>query len=190
MDKRTTLAFVLIGLLLIVWFYINSPTPPPPMEKDLDTSLVESDSLRPSLEEEIEKAVKKEEPAAAFVDSAEQKDEQIITIETDLVKLELTSRGASIRKYYLKEFRTWYFRRLPDTANFYDRHVQLINKGSDGKFGEFNMIFVTKEGKLVNTSNLYFDSDADDYYYQVTGDDSLKKSYSYQYNTKRLCFLW
>ena len=180
MDKRTTLAFVLIGLLLIVWFYINSPTPPPPMEKDLDTSLVESDSLRPSLEEEIEKAVKKEEPAAAFVDSAEQKDEQIITIETDLVKLELTSRGASIRKYYLKEFRTWYFRRLPDTANFYDRHVQLINKGSDGKFGEFNMIFVTKEGKLVNTSNLYFDSDADDYYYQVTGDDSLKISYSYQ----------
>ncbi|MGE5354303.1 MAG: hypothetical protein ACM3P0_19610, partial [Acidobacteriota bacterium] len=41
MDKQTTIAFVLIGAILIVWLYLSSPTPQnPPVKKPGDTTLV------------------------------------------------------------------------------------------------------------------------------------------------------
>jgi len=40
MDKQTTLAFVLIGLILITWLYFNSPEPPKEVKSSKDSTLV------------------------------------------------------------------------------------------------------------------------------------------------------
>ena len=45
MDKQSTAAFVLIGIILVVWLYFNSPTPPPPAPTQ-DSTLVQKDTLK------------------------------------------------------------------------------------------------------------------------------------------------
>lgn len=176
MDRNTTSAFILIGLILVVWLYFNSPTPPPTQPPKADSTLVKRDT---TVAKPVQEAAKKETErveSAPFGEIAQQV-EKIITIETDLVKLEMTSKGARIRKYYLKKYGTWYRYDVKDTSNFYDRHVQLVNPN---KGGDFNIIFVTKEGKLVNTSVLDFNSGLKNYYYRISGTDSLECVYEFK----------
>lgn len=175
MDKQTTSAFILIGVILVVWLYINAPEPQPQVPGNIkDSTLVKNDSPIPAEETERNNApdfeIKPEDDADSLYSSEE---ERIITIETDLVKLELTSKGARIRKYYLKEFETWYHRKF-DESDFYNTHVQLINDK-----GDFNVVFVTKEGRLINTANVDFQTDKKDYYYKVTGDETVSLTYEF-----------
>ncbi|MEW6506700.1 MAG: membrane protein insertase YidC [Bacteroidota bacterium] len=176
MDRNTTLAFILIGLILVVWLYINSPTPPPQQTKEEDSTLVKQDTVAAKPVQESAKKDTEQIKPAPFGDLPEQK-EKIVTIETELVKLEMTTKGARLRKYYLKKYGTWYRYDVKDTSNFFDRHVQLINQNQGG---DFNIIFVTKEGKLVNTSALDFNSDLSSHYYRITGTDSLKSVYEFR----------
>ncbi len=178
MDKQSTLAFILIGLILIVWLYLTAPQQPVMPPKTQDTTLVnkrksKADSLR------IAQA-KKEKEAKERIKAAEAKartqpvklslkPSRIITIETNLAKFELSSLGARIRKYYLKKYDTWYANKIKDTSDFYDRHVQLINPKEGG---DLNIVFISKDGKLINTKSIDFKTDANNYYYRVK--DSLK----------------
>jgi len=41
MDKQSTLAFVLMGLVLVVWLYLNSPEPQPQNISKTDSTLVQ-----------------------------------------------------------------------------------------------------------------------------------------------------
>ncbi len=190
MDKQTTIAFVLIGLILIVWLYFNSPTPPPPNQKAQDSTLVAQKQRQAAVQDslkKLEEAKKKklaEETAAKAKKAAEKnlpaamkvsKPERIITVETNLAKIELTSKGARLRKYYLKKYDTWYAKEIKDTNDFYDRHVQLINVNKEG--GDFNLLFLTKAGSLINTKDLNFDCSAKGYYYKVAKGDSLVLTY-------------
>ncbi len=176
MDKRTTSAFILIGIILVVWLYINSPTPPPQQPKQTDTTLVKTDTVKEKVVKEIE-PLKTEVTESAPFGEVETRAEKIITIETDLVKIEMTTKGARIRKYYLKNYGTWYKYDIEDSTNFYDRHAQLVNPGQGG---DFNIIFVTKEGKLVNTAALDFSSNVYQHYYRLSGTDSLVANYEFK----------
>ena len=182
MDKQTTIAFVVIGLILVVWLYINSPEPQPPKAKNpKDTTLVKQNK-----EQKKQEIAKKEAPAPkpAVKDTVSganelqkgHKKERVITIETDLALYEMTSRGARIRKVYLKKYKTWYHNLLPDSATFYQKHVQLIN---DKNGGDFNLVFVTKNGHLINTKQLDFESNLDQYKYKLSGKDSLVLAYTF-----------
>lgn len=179
MDKQTTAAFILIGVILVVWLYMNSPEPQPPSQNIPDTSRV--DETGPAVKELEQKIKEPESTPPAIPESGPfasgDKEEKIITIENDLVKLELTSKGARIRKYYLKEYSTWYYRNIKDTSDFYNKHVQLVNP-FDG--GDLNLVFVTGEGQLVNTSRLDFAPAFEDYYFRVESGDSIVLSYSYK----------
>jgi YidC/Oxa1 family membrane protein insertase len=181
MDKQTTAAFILIGVILVVWLYMNSPEPQPPGQNIPDTSRVdESVPAVKELEQEIKKPVSTPSsiPQSGPFASGD-KEEKIITIENDLVKLELTSKGARIRKYYLKEYKTWYYRNIKDTSDFYNTHVQLVNP-FDG--GDLNLVFVSGDGQLVNTSSIDFSPAFEDYYFKVESSDSIVLSYSYKIN--------
>ena len=47
MDRNTTIAFILIGGILVLWLYLNSPTPPPPQKgKKTDTTQVYKDTTK------------------------------------------------------------------------------------------------------------------------------------------------
>ncbi len=180
MDKNTSIAFVLIGLILIVWLYFNSPTPQQhPTNKAEKTAVTPKDTAAAKTETKVQQ--QKEETKSQAEDAllgGTQLPERIITVENDLVKLELTSKGARIRRYFLKKYKTWYHNEIaPKDTNFYNQHVQLINTSKNG--GDFNIVFVTKEGKLVNTAHLDFSTPASNYYYKVSGKDSLSIDFKF-----------
>lgn len=179
MDKQSTLAFVLMGIVLVVWLFLNSPEPQPQVASTADTTQVQSKSEtklnKPS--EEFKKELPSKNSAKSdndqlFAESDEKA--QIISIENDLAKIEMTSKGGKIRKYYLKDYKTWYYHDY-DESDFYNTHVQLINQMNGG---DLDIVFFTEQGK-VNTSSLDFTSSADNFSYKISGSDSLKISYSH-----------
>lgn len=180
MDKQTTAAFIFIGIILVVWLYFNSPTPQPTQQKKADTTAVQNENR---VKEEIEtKPVEQPKEETASFGNVEQP-EKIVTIETELAKIEITSKGGRIRKYFLKNYGTWYREEIEDTSDFYNQHVQLINSKNGG---DFNVLFVTKDGKLVNSSALDFSSDLTNYYYKLSAKDSLAVNYVFKNPENRI----
>ncbi|MBK8944480.1 MAG: membrane protein insertase YidC [Ignavibacteriae bacterium] len=178
MDKQSTIAFILIGIILVFWLYLNSPQPPVSQPKKEDsTKVIEkndtiiSDNTTISQPKETEKIA----PPSNFNKPILQ--EKVITIETDLALLELTSKGGRLKKFYLKNYKTWYHNDI-DSNDFFNTYVQLINYKKDG--GDFNIVFVTKEGQLINTKNLDFESDIYKSYYKVKEGDSLTLNYTFK----------
>jgi YidC/Oxa1 family membrane protein insertase len=175
MDKNTSIAFILIGVILVTWLYFNSPAPQPQQKKKSETTAVEKkDTLSTKEAVKPKEDSKTAEESTPF--SSKMLEEKIITVETNLAKIELTSRGAKIRRYFLKKYKTWYHNQVKDT-NFYNQYVQLVNTAKNG--GDFNIIFVTKDGKRVNTSLIDFTSNANNYYYKVNGKDSVSVNYTF-----------
>ena len=118
MDKQTTSAFILMGLILVVWLYFNSPEPQPQIPQPNDTTSVVD--KKNSAEADIDENEKVSKPQNLEEQKTGQETEQsqnvfgktdqegqIITIETDLSKIEMTNKGGKIRKIYLKEYNTW-----------------------------------------------------------------------------------
>jgi len=181
MDRQSTIAFILIGVILVFWLYLNAPDPQKLPPKTNDSTQVDNNipiAKEPEVKKEIAEKTKtatdfETEPVLENPDIPE----KVITVETDLALIELTTKGARIRKFYLKEYETWYHSKIEDSTDFYNKHVQLINYNKDG--GDFNIVFVTKEGKLVNTKSLDFEPDKRQSYIRVNENDSLVINFTY-----------
>jgi len=196
MDRQTTIAFIIIGAILVLWLYLNSPKPGEQQQKPADTTQVAKDTLAKSEKNKpspksIQKPEKKAITAKTSADTLNiskyfpftKQKEQLITIDNDLVKLEISSKGGDIKKYFLKDYKNWFAADTKGNKNFYENHVQLVNYPKGG--GGPDLSFVSADGKAVNTSNLYFTSDAKQYYYKLTGKDSLVISYRLNVDSKR-----
>ncbi|KAF0151994.1 MAG: preprotein translocase subunit YidC [Ignavibacteria bacterium] len=169
MDRNSTLAFLLIGVILVIWLYWNSPAPEPP-KPQTPTTVEQKDTVKQTVPASAQE--QKQEEATPF--GASNLSEKIVTIETELSIIELTSKGGKIRRVFLKKYNTWYYSKDKDTT-FYKKYVQLVNTSRNG--GDFNIIFVTKDGKLVNTSSLDFIADKTKSHYKIAGKDSLEIEY-------------
>ncbi len=184
MDRNTISAFVLIGLVLVVWLYFNSPDPQTQKKPKQTTT---------QTEQKINEDTAKQEAAAQthLKDQLQAVDssfgvsvdaEKIITIETDLSRIELTNKGGKVKRVFLKKYNTWYYSKTKDTT-YYNKTVQIVNSKSGG---DFNVIFVTKEGKLVNSSTLDFKANSSNPYYRLTGKDSLAIEYKFTNKENRV----
>ncbi|MBS1492169.1 MAG: membrane protein insertase YidC [Bacteroidetes bacterium] len=163
MDRRSIIGFVLIGVVLMFWLYWNtSKTPPPPPKKqdsvkvetkqNTDTSKApnnivsstqsKNDSITSSLGNIFSK-----NSSTGSSDSASTKPavEKIITVENKKVEIEFTNYGGTLRKFTIKDFKTWD-----------NNPMQLVN-WKKGK--ELHLIFTSKDGKQINTANLVFEAD-------------------------------
>lgn len=182
MDKQTTIAFVLIGAILIIWLYMNSPEPQPQQIQKPDSTLTRKDSVGHTVKQSVpaQENVAKDTTAIGKL-FQQNSQERIITVENDLVKLELTTNGAKIKRYFLKEYQTWYANE--DSIDFYRNHVQLVNTKADN--GDLNIVFVTKDGKLLNTSNAAFNSDKNQSYYKLGAKDSLEINFTLNVESNR-----
>lgn len=176
MDKQTVIAFVLIGVILMVWLYLTTPTTPPPQpqKKDNVTKNIE-DSLNNALtkNQEIEKStsqtlVEKKDTSEYFYNSEKEK---VITIENDVAVIELSSKGATFNKYFLKEYKNWFYKKLPKDAPYYQKNIQLINYSKGKPLG---IEFITTDGKVVSTNELNFSVNLNQNYYKLTKNDSLQ----------------
>ncbi len=153
MDKQTTLGFVLIAAVLMVWMWYTSPKPQPQQQKQT-TEKIAGDSAQQAQSPKIERAiVQAPAPQTANIESnlygkyfsgRENGKEKFITIETDDYTAVISSKGAVIKKWEMKQYKTW------DK----EHQVQLV---SDSTSGDFSLLFTTTDGKLINTKDLYFD---------------------------------
>ncbi|MBP1647050.1 MAG: yidC [Bacteroidetes bacterium] len=153
MDKQSVLGFVLIGLILIVWMWIQTPTTPPPRTAPADSAAahpvqpVHRDTT-PAVPAAVPEKGKADTSVAAlgrFFAGAAGGTEKILVIKTDLYTAEITTRGGLIRKWELQNYLTW--DKLPVQLVEYDRG------------GDYSMLFTSSDGKLINTRNLYFNAD-------------------------------
>lgn len=178
MDKQTTLAFILIGAILFIWLYMNSPEPVP-NTKSTDTTISQTKKSIPdeSINQKVKPSETKEKAKSDTLKSfpSENIPEKIITIENELAIIKFNTRGGRIYKYYLKKYNTWYYENY-DESKYYKRNVQLIN-AKDG--GDLNLVFVTNDGELVNTSKINFTPNLDKNYYRLKSDESLILSFLY-----------
>lgn len=142
MDKRPIIGIVLIVLLVVAWMTYNSSfsTRPVPQNAQDSTKSQQKAAVDTPEQPQTEQAAR----YGSEFDLVTSGNEQRITIETDLVKAVISSRGGVIKRWELKKYNSW--RGEP---------VQIIPY--DNKLGEMGIFFSTHKGESIDTRTLYFD---------------------------------
>lgn len=142
MDKRTVLAFVLIALVFFAWSYFFAPTPPPAETAPAQTQ----QQTTPTTPIPSPKPAQPELPAR-FEHLAAGAN-RYVTIETPLYTATLNSRGGTLARFELKNFKTWY-----------GAPVQLISD-SAGFPGVLGVEYTARDGRTVSTDGLNYTIEA------------------------------
>lgn len=143
MDRQALLGYILIFLLLVIWMWMNTPPPADPSVQQQQITAQDTVKPAPVKIEAEQKPQTLSQPFGQFFTGREKGADRSITIETDLFIAELTAKGGLIKKWELKNYKTW--DGLP---------VQLVDYESKG---DFSLLFTTTDGRLINTRDLYFD---------------------------------
>lgn len=188
MDRNTTIAFVLIGAILIIWLFMNTPERKEESKSTQDTTTVVEkkieDSLRVIKEEkkpEVFPTEKQDENTLGIFSNSATDSGRIITIETDFAIYEMSTKGGNFHKVYLKKFNNWYSSDLNGGNDYYKTSVQLINYSVDNAY---DIAFVSSEGKAINTKNLRFDAPQKSKY-QIFGKDTLEITFKLELDRSR-----
>ncbi len=162
MDRNVVTATVLITLILLVWFYFITPPLPPPGElQRADSTLVAEAPRIIEPEEEIEQPALEETlivVADSTIAGAQDGEERIITVDTDLYEAQFSTKGATLVSFTLKEYK------------LFDQEtpVQLVDTT---KTGALAMFFTTPASRNVDTRSFYFDTDFSGDLIQVNAGD-------------------
>ena len=149
MDRQTTLGFILIGVVLIAWMWLQAPPPPQAQPPRADTQAVAvAPPPQPIPEPQVAPGrLRGEEETASpskFFEARTAGDEKVMTITTDRYVAQISTRGGLIRKWELRDYKTW------------SQHpVQMVDYD---RGGDLSLLFTSSDGKLVNTRSLYFDA--------------------------------
>ncbi len=166
MDRNTIIGFTLIALVLMVWMWMNAPPP----SKNMPTS--DSLATKTHLKEDSTRSAQHVRPESLvantptdtlgkYFSSLADGEQKHISIETDLFRGVLSTKGGGIQSWELKKFLTW------------DQYP--VNFLNNGKAGDFSLLFYSQDGKLINTKNLIFSSIVSDKQnIRISGNDSVK----------------
>ncbi|NEV93790.1 membrane protein insertase YidC [Psychroflexus sp. YR1-1] len=159
-DKNSIIGFTLIGLILILFMYLNPTQDVAPEEKpaeQVETSVqknpeVASPQSSPSLAETTGSSLQDSVTAelakreyGAFAYSAVKdfaKDDAVTTIENEVLEIQVSNKGGQIVEAKMKQHDT-----------YKGEPVYLIKDGN----ASFNISFEANDGRTYNTSNLYFE---------------------------------
>lgn len=185
MDKKSLLGFVLIGIVLMIWLYWNSSTQQKMVQQNknkiTDSIKVQEktlsknpeinsiDTSNKSLNNIILDSLKNDSlnikygkifSQKAIENSANPK-EKIIILENEKVQMEFSNYGGGLKKYTIKNYETWD-----------NKPLQLV----DWKKGkELHLLFTSKEGRLINTKDLVFESEYPEWKKVELGSDTTFK---------------
>ena len=143
MDRNTTIGFVLIALVLVVWMWLNAPQPGVHQQQAVDTAQTQKARAQttkayaptPTMADKVDSLGRFFTPLSRGTESSVE-GQRSVHCDHFLPGSKHPQVGTE------EKLRTW------------DQHtVNLIN--SDDR-GEFNLLFYSADGKLINTSGLYF----------------------------------
>jgi len=178
MDKQTTIAFVLIGAILILWLYISAPTPTKQNTvKEKQKTTLQQDTVTSKVKDTLVTAKDIDTSSVFTSKTTDSQKEEYLYIQTDLVNIELSNKGANFRKVFLKKYNNWFSAHQTGDENNTKDHVQLIdyNRG-----GSYDLSFVSNDGKGVNTKDLFFKTDDNQSSYKIETNDSLVVNYRFE----------
>lgn len=172
MDKRSTLALVLMTLLIMAWMMYMSVTQKPPetshdnISKKQDTAKTEyvpeeNEDIEPtgSIADTQTDSLRTENKYGRYFSKFAQGTEKRLTIETDLYTARVSSKGLSLLRWELKDYLSWD-----------KKPVQLIWNDE----GELYFSFLTIDNKRLESRELYFELlEPAKLNHKLTGDDSL-----------------
>ncbi|MDB5035545.1 MAG: yidC [Chlorobi bacterium] len=142
MDKRTTLAFVLIAVIMVAWYMYFGPKAPQQSVNTPRIDTVAKPAATPA------PAAIPQVPLTGKYLAATQGDGRLITIKSPLYTAIFNTRGALLSRFTLNHYKTWY-----------GDPVQLISD-SVGFPGELGLEYVAAGGVKVPTESMIFTVDA------------------------------
>ena len=158
MDRQAIVGFVLIAIVLIVWMSMNASHPPAPKQTVGDTVSTQTQAAAPA--PKIVEQEEQKDSLGRFFSAAGKGVEKIFIVETEEYRAEITTKGGLVRKWEMKNYKTWD-----------GEPVELVNFT---KGGDFSLLFNSSDGKLINTRNLFFQCSMVPWERTVLkGDDSL-----------------
>jgi YidC/Oxa1 family membrane protein insertase len=165
LDRNVVTATLLIGLIMMVWLLWLAPQQQAPrVDTPADsTGLVGAPApdITPAEQAVTGTTVSPGIPVAtgdSLFATAERGEEELVTVETDLYTAVLSTRGATIRSFELKEYKK--FDRVTP--------VQLVDTSGVGALA---LSFTSINSHRVDSRTLYFDVDTDDRHVAVNSVD-------------------
>ncbi|MBI4548281.1 MAG: membrane protein insertase YidC [Ignavibacteriae bacterium] len=151
MDRNTVIGFILIGIVLMIWMWMNAPEP------QRRTTMIDSvDAVHKLTTDSVKKFTPPAEQMTAQQDSLGRyfkhlkgEKEKVLVIKTQLYRAEISTQGGGIRSWELKQYKTW------------DKHP--VNFMYGAQIPECNLLFSTSDGKLINTRYLTFEANYQDH---------------------------
>ncbi|NTU96694.1 MAG: membrane protein insertase YidC [Chlorobiaceae bacterium] len=158
MDKNSVTGLALIAIIMIVWLQFMSPAKKPQPQQQATTT------GQPAVQASQNTAVA--QPLAAsfgvFADAAAGK-ERLTTVENDFFSATLSSKGATLKSLVLKKH--------------LDGNRKPFNLVTNPGKGSLSLLFQTKDGKKIDTRDLFFTSLSADTLRSITGNQTYTVSY-------------
>ncbi|MEI8186457.1 MAG: membrane protein insertase YidC [Chlorobiaceae bacterium] len=159
MDRNSITGLALIGLIMIVWLQFMSP------DKKQVKPVTAVKTEKVESQAQVVQAVQapSTENFGAFASAAGGK-EQLLKVENDLFRATLSTKGATLKSLMLKKH--------------LDSNHKAFNLITNEKNGALSLLFLTREGKKIDTRDLYFSSVTLDTLRTISG----KESYAVRYH--------
>ena len=147
MDKNTLIGLGLIGAILVTFTLVNKPS-----EAELKADRAKKEKARIEQQKEIQENQK--QPATAKTLKAKgskvtiSSKEEILSLESDKIKVEVSTKGGIVSSVFLKEFKT--YKQFRNKKN--KDCLKLIDKSNNSNALTFNY-----KGKEISTDNLDFE---------------------------------
>jgi YidC/Oxa1 family membrane protein insertase len=155
MDKNTIIGFSLIGLILLGFWQLNKPNEKEVLaQKHYNDSIALVQQAKVQAETAINKTATVSKDSAIGTDTAAisssfgdfsasaKGEEKFYTLENELIKLTISSKGGRIYSAQLKNYKT---------------HDTLPLMLFDGKESSMGFTLVTKNNRVLNSKDLYFE---------------------------------
>ncbi|MFN8361740.1 MAG: membrane protein insertase YidC [Candidatus Kapaibacterium sp.] len=140
MDKRSIIGFTLIAIIIIAWIVYTSTNTRPVEPSSQKPAAAESKST-PKAQASTGSAGSTSNSLGSTYSKFSGKPEQFITIETDLYRAKISTKGGTIAWWELKKYNSWY-----------GKPAQLITPRSR----EFSLGFYSNDGQKIDSRDLDF----------------------------------
>ena len=156
MDKNTVLGFVLIGVILFAFSWLNQPSKEQLEAKRYNDSIAQIDQVKAEAAQLKNKKTKSVQASANINSDSTKVDltsqfgafamaavgtEKIETLENELFEVKFSNKGGRVYSVRLKNYQT------------HDSLPLILFQGDESSFG---LTLLTRNNRVVSTSDLYF----------------------------------